>query len=165
MGCPVDIPCNVAAEEGHERLDRSFTKIFLGPAGTVTRLHNDTYYTHAWLSQIRGTKQFILYPPRRHISSMRARASTKVWTIMEHHRRGSTRWRQTLTSSHARGRQRRTSPCAARVTRSSSLRLVPLRRLADAVHYLHAGKRLWRWLATSNVPRSPPAACCRFLNS
>ena len=63
MGCPVDIPCNVAAEEGHERLDRSFTKIFLGPAGTVTRLHNDTYYTHAWLSQIRGTKQFILYPP------------------------------------------------------------------------------------------------------
>ena len=62
MGCPVDMPCN-RADEGHERLDRSFTKIFLGPAGTVTRLHNDTYHTHAWLSQIRGAKQFILYPP------------------------------------------------------------------------------------------------------
>jgi hypothetical protein len=67
MGCPIDVPCT-AAETGHERLDRSFTKIFLGPAGTVTRLHNDTYYTHAWLSQIRGTKQFILYPPsQRHL--------------------------------------------------------------------------------------------------
>ena len=31
--------------------------------GTCTRLHNDTYHTSAWLSQIRGTKQFILYPP------------------------------------------------------------------------------------------------------
>ena len=47
----------------YERLDRSFTKVFLGPAGTITRLHNDTYHTHAWLSQIRGRKQFILYPP------------------------------------------------------------------------------------------------------
>ena len=35
----------------------------MAPAGTITRLHNDTYHTHAWLSQVRGTKQFILYPP------------------------------------------------------------------------------------------------------
>lgn len=49
--------------EENVRLDRSFTKIFMGPASTVTRLHNDTYHTHAWLSQIKGTKQFILYPP------------------------------------------------------------------------------------------------------
>ena len=45
------------------KMSNCFTKIFLGPAGTVTRLHNDTYYTHAWLSQVRGRKQFILYPP------------------------------------------------------------------------------------------------------
>ena len=32
----------------------------------MTRLHGDTYFTHAWLSQIRGAKQFILYPPSQH---------------------------------------------------------------------------------------------------
>jgi len=26
-------------------------------------MHTDTYHTHAWLSQVCGTKQFILYPP------------------------------------------------------------------------------------------------------
>ncbi|CAK8991474.1 unnamed protein product [Durusdinium trenchii] len=41
----------------------SLTKIFMGPAGTVSRLHHDTYATHVWLSQIRGRKQFICYPP------------------------------------------------------------------------------------------------------
>lgn len=45
------------------RMSNNFTKIFLGPAQTVTRLHCDTFYTHAWLSQIQGRKQFILYPP------------------------------------------------------------------------------------------------------
>ena len=60
---PYFVPDNIPTEENYERLDRSFTKVFLGPAGTITRLHNDTYHTHAWLSQIRGTKQFILYPP------------------------------------------------------------------------------------------------------
>ena len=59
---PDDIPRGEESPE-HARLDRSFTKIFLGPSGTVTRIHNDTYHTHAWLSQIRGSKQFILYPP------------------------------------------------------------------------------------------------------
>lgn len=43
--------------------DRSLSKIFIGPPGSLTRLHNDTYHLHAWLSQIRGAKQFILYPP------------------------------------------------------------------------------------------------------
>ena len=61
---PDSIPNSDESDDPNlQRLDRSFTKIFLGPAGTVTRLHNDTYHTHAWLSQIRGTKQFILYPP------------------------------------------------------------------------------------------------------
>ena len=41
----------------------SLTKIFMGPAGTVSRLHHDTYATHVWLSQIRGRKQFVCYPP------------------------------------------------------------------------------------------------------
>ncbi len=44
-------------------MSNNFTKVFLGPAGTVTRLHHDTFCTHAWLSQIRGRKQFVLYPP------------------------------------------------------------------------------------------------------
>ena len=33
-----------------ERLER----VFVGPAGTVTRLHYDYGGTHAWLAQIRG---------------------------------------------------------------------------------------------------------------
>lgn len=41
----------------------SLTKVFMGPAGTVSRLHHDTYATHVWLSQIRGRKQFVCYPP------------------------------------------------------------------------------------------------------
>eukprot|EP00929_Paragymnodinium_shiwhaense_P022446 TRINITY_DN14343_c0_g1_i3.p1 TRINITY_DN14343_c0_g1~~TRINITY_DN14343_c0_g1_i3.p1 ORF type:complete len:448 (-),score=71.28 TRINITY_DN14343_c0_g1_i3:313-1656(-) len=42
---------------------KDLTKIFIGPAGTVTRLHHDTYGMHVWLSQVRGRKQFICYPP------------------------------------------------------------------------------------------------------
>lgn len=41
----------------------SLTKVFMGPAGTISRLHRDTYATHVWLSQVRGRKQFICYPP------------------------------------------------------------------------------------------------------
>lgn len=52
-----------AEAEAMERVSNNFIKIFFGPAGTVTRLHNDTYYTHAWLSQIRGRKLFVLFPP------------------------------------------------------------------------------------------------------
>jgi hypothetical protein len=40
---PYFVPDSVPEGEGAERLDRSFTKVFLGPAGTITRLHNDTY--------------------------------------------------------------------------------------------------------------------------
>lgn len=35
----------------------------LRQTGTISRLHHDTYATHVWLSQIRGRKQFICYPP------------------------------------------------------------------------------------------------------
>lgn len=48
---------------GKNEFNRSLTKVFLGPAGTISRLHHDTYSTHVWLSQIRGRKQFIVFPP------------------------------------------------------------------------------------------------------
>jgi hypothetical protein len=34
--------------------NNSLTKVFFGPAGTVSRLHHDTFATHVWLSQIRA---------------------------------------------------------------------------------------------------------------
>lgn len=46
-----------------QKFNHDLTKIFMGPAGCVSRLHHDTYATHVWLSQIRGRKQFICYPP------------------------------------------------------------------------------------------------------
>ena len=42
---PYFVPDGIPEE--NERLDRSFTKIFMGPASTITRIHNDTYHTHA----------------------------------------------------------------------------------------------------------------------
>jgi len=54
----------IPREEGDfKQFNRSLTKVFLGPAGTVSRLHSDTYATHVWLSQVRGRKQFIVFPP------------------------------------------------------------------------------------------------------
>ena len=38
-------------------------KLFIGPAGTVTRLHVDAADAHGWLAQVEGHKLFILYPP------------------------------------------------------------------------------------------------------
>ena len=38
-------------------------KLFLGPAGTVTRLHADAGEAHGWLAQVWGAKLFVLYPP------------------------------------------------------------------------------------------------------
>jgi chloride channel 7 len=38
-------------------------KLFLGPAGTVTRLHADAGDAHGWLAQVWGAKLFVLYPP------------------------------------------------------------------------------------------------------
>ncbi len=44
-------------------LDRKLTweYIFLGPANTVTGLHND--FPNNWFCQFKGTKEFILFPP------------------------------------------------------------------------------------------------------
>jgi lysine-specific demethylase 8 len=41
--------------------------VFMGPANTVTGLHND--FPHNWFCQLTGTKEFMLFPPdqRRHM--------------------------------------------------------------------------------------------------
>ena len=41
-----------------------YTKLFLGVPGCRTRLHFDNLQTHAWLAQIQGRKQVVLYAPR-----------------------------------------------------------------------------------------------------
>ena len=41
----------------------SLWKLFLGPPGTVTRLHVDACDAHGWLAQVGGTKVFVLFPP------------------------------------------------------------------------------------------------------
>eukprot|EP00408_Alexandrium_pacificum_P028746 CAMPEP_0171209376 /NCGR_PEP_ID=MMETSP0790-20130122/28563_1 /TAXON_ID=2925 /ORGANISM="Alexandrium catenella, Strain OF101" /LENGTH=483 /DNA_ID=CAMNT_0011674983 /DNA_START=16 /DNA_END=1468 /DNA_ORIENTATION=- len=48
---------------GANEFNRSLTKVFMGPAGTISRLHHDTYSTHVWLSQLRGRKQFVVFHP------------------------------------------------------------------------------------------------------
>lgn len=53
-------------EKYYARLFRFFyqpASIFIGPKGACTYLHQDRDYTHAWLSQIKGRKRWILYPP------------------------------------------------------------------------------------------------------
>jgi len=44
-------------------VNTSLSKLFLGPPGTVTRLHYDAGSAHGWLAQIKGRKLFVLYPP------------------------------------------------------------------------------------------------------
>mmetsp|Transcript_56586 Transcript_56586/g.113604 ORF Transcript_56586/g.113604 Transcript_56586/m.113604 type:complete len:144 (+) Transcript_56586:22-453(+) len=36
----------------------------VGPVATISRSHQEPYASHVWLSQIRGRKQFICYPPK-----------------------------------------------------------------------------------------------------
>ena len=47
----------------YRRMGASLFKLFLGPAGTVTRLHADAGDAHGWLAQLWGAKLFVLYPP------------------------------------------------------------------------------------------------------
>ncbi|KAK9818745.1 hypothetical protein WJX74_007555 [Apatococcus lobatus] len=37
-------------------------KVFIGPAGSTTRLHFDAGQAHGWLGQVQGRKLFILFP-------------------------------------------------------------------------------------------------------
>lgn len=46
-----------------KQVDSNLSKVFMGPPGTVTRLHYDAGDAHGWLAQITGRKLFILYPP------------------------------------------------------------------------------------------------------
>ena len=41
-----------------------FGWIFIGPKGTLSPFHVDLFGTHAWLAQLRGTKKFVLVPPK-----------------------------------------------------------------------------------------------------
>jgi len=40
-----------------------YPRIFIGPKGAITPLHQDIWGTHAWLSQLVGRKHWILFPP------------------------------------------------------------------------------------------------------
>jgi FKBP-type peptidyl-prolyl cis-trans isomerase len=42
---------------------RQFCKLFVGPRGATTRMHQDNFRAHAWLSQIRGRKLYVLCSP------------------------------------------------------------------------------------------------------
>ena len=44
--------------------DVLLNKVFMGPAGNITRLHFDAHRAHGWLAQVKGRKLFLLYPPR-----------------------------------------------------------------------------------------------------
>ena len=41
----------------------NYSKVFCGVPGATTRLHYDNQQTHAWLAQVDGRKQFVLYAP------------------------------------------------------------------------------------------------------
>jgi chloride channel 7 len=45
------------------QVDANLTKVFMGPPGTVTRLHFDAGEAHGWLGQCVGRKLFVLLPP------------------------------------------------------------------------------------------------------
>ena len=42
-----------------------YPRIFIGPPGAVTPLHEDIWKTHAWLAQLVGRKRWILFPPEQ----------------------------------------------------------------------------------------------------
>ena len=52
-----------AARTAADALDASLCKLFVGPAGTITRLHQDAGDAHGWLGQVTGRKLFLLCPP------------------------------------------------------------------------------------------------------
>ncbi|KAL1514816.1 hypothetical protein AB1Y20_003901 [Prymnesium parvum] len=50
---------------------RTYCKLFVGAAGVVTRMHQDNHWAHAWLSQVRGRKLYVVCSPKDS-SKMRA---------------------------------------------------------------------------------------------
>lgn len=45
------------------RTNSNLNKVFIGPPGTITRLHYDAGDAHGWLAQVCGRKLFVLFPP------------------------------------------------------------------------------------------------------
>ena len=52
-----------SAEATADGLDAALGKMFVGPAGTITRMHQDAGEAHAWLAQVIGRKLFVCCPP------------------------------------------------------------------------------------------------------
>ncbi|KAK3287579.1 hypothetical protein CYMTET_4928 [Cymbomonas tetramitiformis] len=44
-------------------MNMSLNKLFVGPPGTITRMHYDAGEAHAWLGQVAGRKLFICFSP------------------------------------------------------------------------------------------------------
>jgi hypothetical protein len=42
---------------------RGLCKLFVGPVGAITRIHQDNSNAHAWLCNIRGRKLYVLCRP------------------------------------------------------------------------------------------------------
>ena len=51
------------ADEPTIRKARSLSKLFVGPVGAITRIHQDNHNAHAWLCNIRGRKLYVLCRP------------------------------------------------------------------------------------------------------
>jgi hypothetical protein len=47
-----------------------FTWLFMGPKGTVSKLHVDIWYTDAWLCNLQGRKKFTVFHPSYAIPSL-----------------------------------------------------------------------------------------------
>ena len=42
---------------------RTLCKLFVGPVGAITRIHQDNHNAHAWLCNLRGRKLYVLCRP------------------------------------------------------------------------------------------------------
>ena len=63
VGLKVSKSAGADPREWVGRSDRMLNKVFMGPAGCITRLHFDAHGAHGWLAQVRGRKLFVLVPP------------------------------------------------------------------------------------------------------
>ena len=63
LGLKVSESAGGDPQEWVGRSDRMLNKVFVGPAGCITRLHFDAHGAHGWLAQVRGRKLFVLVPP------------------------------------------------------------------------------------------------------
>ena len=70
-------------EEMATSLSGSLSKVFVGPCGTVTRLHQDCANAHAWLGQASGRKLFVCFPPSdaAHLDVINGEKETRQSTI------------------------------------------------------------------------------------